>query len=174
MKKLAVVLFSLCCLLGFTSVASADLKVGVVNIRAVVDQSKRMHSYGEGLMKQFDPEKNQLIAEQKKLKEREDKFNRDAAVMNDKQKIAARDQLVADEQNLQKREQAFVRKVQERKLQIMEKSLNEINGIVASIAQKEGYNVIMQSGNVIYSAKEMDLTNRVLATFDGRSANSKS
>jgi outer membrane protein len=164
-KRVCIFLVALLALTSFTS-AFADIKVGVVNLRTVFESSKRMQSLSEDLKRQFEPQKNKILADQKRLKDEQDKFNRDGKTMSDKQKTDARNKIMSGSRALQTSEQAFVEQLQTKQSSAMKKSMEEIGNTVADIAQKEHFDMILQSGNVVYSNKSLDITNQVITQFD--------
>ena len=54
------------------SVSAADLKVGVVDLRKLIDQSAQSQKSQADLKKEFQPKETKLVNEQKELKKLED------------------------------------------------------------------------------------------------------
>ena len=73
-------------LLLTANVSFADLKVGVVNIPAVLEKAPQAEKAKKRLEQEFKPRDNQLVSQQKDIQSMQEKLKKDAAVMGESQR----------------------------------------------------------------------------------------
>lgn len=156
-----------------TSAFAAEVKVGVLNLAEVMENSKHIQALTSELKKQLDPARNKVLAEEKKFKQLQEKYNKDLAVMNDKQKAQMREKLIVEQKTLQQLDQGFLRQFQEKRTAMLKRTLDEINVVVNDIAVKDQLSLVLTNGTVLYSQKNMDITAKVLAQFDAKKSAKK-
>lgn len=70
-------------LLLITNVSFADLKIGFVNIPAVLEKAPQAEKAKKRLEQEFSPRDKQLVAQQKEIQGMDDRMAKDAAVMGE-------------------------------------------------------------------------------------------
>ncbi len=73
-------------LLLTANVSFADLKIGFVNIPAVLEKAPQAEKAKKRLEQEFSPRDKQLVAQQKEIQSIEEKMTRDASVMSEKER----------------------------------------------------------------------------------------
>jgi outer membrane protein len=94
-------------LAGSISVAHAEVKIGVVSIQRLYEESVQARAAKEILSREFDPRFADLQKEEKALQDRQDKLTKDAATMTEMQKSAADRELTNAVRALQAKRSAF-------------------------------------------------------------------
>ena len=150
-----------------------DLKIGVVNIPALLQNSPQTKAAMEALEEEFAPRQREILAKQKEYEELATKFQKDAAVMGETERRNMETEL----RNLQRevtrlqneyREDLNLRQNEE--MSSLQVSLfQEIQGYAA----QEGYDLIVGDG-VLYASNAVNITEQVLraveANFQATSA----
>lgn len=155
-------------LLFGSGLASAELKVGVVDIRKLVDQSSQSQKSQAELKKEFQPRETKLVNEQKELKKLEEKLEKDIAVMSeaDKRKL---------EKDLIDRGRDFKRSMEEmrqdyglRANQEMAKIQKVVQEAIQSVAKEQKFDLILVDG-VAYANEALNITSEVEKKLAGGS-----
>ncbi len=145
---------------------AADLKIGYVDMNAIIVESAQ----GKEALKTLDnirKAKNSIIREKfNEIRKLEEDITKQGAVLTPetkRKKTAEYEKLVEKFQMLQRdRDKAL----QKNKTELFQKIWLDIEKLVAGIARKEGYTVILDKVAVIYMPDETDLTDRVLKMFN--------
>ncbi len=155
-----------CGLMLAAGVASADLKVGVVDLRKLVDQSAQSQKSQADLKKEFQPRETKLVNEQKELKKLEERLEKDVAVMSeaDKRKI---------EKELIDRGREFKRAMDEmrqdyslRANQEMAKIQKVVQEAIQGVAKEQGFDLILVDG-VAFAKDGLNITSEVEKKLGG-------
>jgi outer membrane protein len=154
-------------LLGFvvigipTPAGAIDLKIGAVNAVKLLDEAPQKEAALERLKKEFDTRNKELVAKQKELRELEDRFNRDSAIMS----ALDRDELERDIMNqnreLKRDQEVFREDYNIRRNEEFRKLQEQIAEAIVSLAEKQKYDLVVYEG-VIYASDKVDITDEVL------------
>jgi outer membrane protein len=146
------------------TVASAQLKVGVVNSQKALLDSDEIKKASDGLEKKFKPKQDELGKMQSELQNIEQqlssgKLNQQAAA--DLQVQGQRKQ--RDAQRLSEdTQQEFDRDRQE----ILGRSAQKMTDVVKKVAEEKGLDIVMDTSQALYAKPALDITNDVLAAYN--------
>src|SRR5262252_2482618 len=87
--------------------AHAELKIGVVNFEALVQESPQLKTMRQALQDEFGPRERDLVQLQKDLKTKAEKFQKDAAVMTDAEKSKLERELREGQRDLERKGNEF-------------------------------------------------------------------
>ncbi len=180
MKKLATILLPLAALffgsqamaVGATNAApaatlsqagSANLKIGVVDVQAVLQQSHQMAVANDKLKKQFAPQEKKIVEAQKQLKSDTDQYRTGSSSMKKPQLEAMQKKIQAEQQNLQTMFASFREDLITAHNQSMQKVIKQVNESIQQIAQEQHYDVVLQKQGVLYAGNQFDITKQVAA-----------
>jgi outer membrane protein len=148
-------------------VAAADLKIGVVDIAKLFEESPQAKVVQDSLKAEFGPRLQQLIAQEQSLKTNNEKYQKDAATM-------APDQRTKTEKDLRDRAREIERKKAELQDDSNAKRQEEMNklqrllfGEVRDYAKAQNFDIVIAEG-VIYATPTVDITAAVLASLQAR------
>jgi outer membrane protein len=151
----------------FAIPATAEVKVGVVDIAKLFDESPQAKVVQEGLRAEFQPRLTQLVAQEQALKTSNEKYQKDAATM-------APDQRTKAEKDLRDRAREIERKKGELQDDSNAKRQEEMNklqrllfGEVREYAKAQNYDIVIAEG-VLYATPTVDITSAVLASLQAR------
>jgi|694.fasta_scaffold01263_2 outer membrane protein len=174
MKKLSKI--AICLTLGLASLFSQSLcsaeqnslKIGVVNFKHCVEQSKigkKEQAQFEDLKKQME---NVLAEKEKALNEMATKFN-DADYLDSlspeaetelKRKFRAQNQDLAQLQN------QYMQSLQQTNFKVIQKLNEMISKAADTIAKKERYDLILNEEAAFFFTSGIDLSSKVIAILD--------
>ena len=161
MKRSVTILISAVLLSGFATLASADIKIGVVNVNRLASESPQAKQANDALTAEFAPRMKAIQARDQALKAQEAKLTKDAATMTDVQRAAAEKTLRDGARDLQMQQSAFQDDLNARKQDENDKLQRAVLDEVSAFAKAQGYDLILAEG-VLYAKGALDVTNSVL------------
>ncbi|MGH8281981.1 MAG: OmpH family outer membrane protein [Gammaproteobacteria bacterium] len=149
-------------LLGAGTLQAADLKIGVVNMQALMKDSPQAKAAEAEMQRKFGSRRSALLAQGNKVKALQEQINRNGSVMSATQLQNLQNQMDADQQDLSRKEndfQADLNQWQNQKLgAIQEIVVKEVQ----TFAKAHNYNLIVGLG-IVYADGTVDVTDQVLA-----------
>jgi outer membrane protein len=155
-KKIALFLG----LLFVANVSYADLKIGFVNIPAVLEKAPQAEKAKKRLEQKFSPRDKQLVAQQKEIQTMEEKLTRDASVMSDSEKANLEKDIMNKKRDAKRSQQEFSEDFNASRNEELGKLQRRIVEAVRAIASDEKYDLLLTDG-VIYAKPEFDITVQV-------------
>lgn len=148
---------------------TAQLKVAVVNVQQVLQQSPRVAELSKKLENQFKTRQTKINDEQKSLQDQLDKLKKESTTMSQKDRDAMQKQIAAKRSELVKEVVAYQQDLQKEQNKIMQNILNDLNGIVSTIAKGASYSLVLDSQAVIFAPDGNDITKEVATKFNEKS-----
>jgi outer membrane protein len=155
-KKIALFLG----LLFVTNVSFADLKIGFVNIPAVLEKAPQAEKAKKRLEQKFSPRDKQLVAQQKEIQSMEEKLTKDASVMSDSQKTNLEKDILNKKRDAKRAQQEFSEDFNASRNEELGKLQRRIVEAVRAIAKEQDYDLLLTDG-VIYANDQIDITAQV-------------
>lgn len=175
-KKFGILVSSLLLVAGIEVCQAADmtastsqLKVAVVNVQQVLQQSPRVAALSKKLEGEFKDRQTKINDEQKALQDQLDKFKKETPTMGQKDRDSTQKKIAADRSNLVKQVVAYQQDLQKEQNKIMQGILSDLNGIVSTIAKNQNYSLVFDSQAVIFAADGADITKDVAKQFNNKS-----
>lgn len=163
MRRVSV--FLLAVFLGLSILSGKALaadKMGYVDLSRIFSEYSKTKDYDKVLgdkQRAYTAERDKKVADIKQL---QDKFN----LLSDKEKDSKRGELenkVKDLQEFDRQKQTDLRKDQDEK---MKDILKDIEEAVKQYSEKEGYTLVFNDRVLVYQAKSMDITDKVIAILN--------
>lgn len=173
-KKLGIMVSALLLAAGVGVCQAADatapqLKVAVVNVQQVLQQSPRVAELSKKLEGEFKARQTKIGDEQKALQDQLDKFKKESPTMSQKDRDAAQKKIADERSDLVKKVVAYQQDLQKEQNKIMQGILADLNGIVSTIAKQQNYALVLDSQAVIFAADGNDITKDVAKQFNSKS-----
>lgn len=146
--------------------ATPQIKVAVVNVQQVLQQSPRVAELSKKLEEQFKPRQTKIGDEQKTLQDELDRFKKESVTMSQKDKDSTQKKIATDRAELVKKVVAYQQDLQKEQNKIMQGILTDLNGIVSKIAKTQNYALVLDSQAVIYATDGNDITKDVAKQFN--------
>lgn len=147
-------------LLLAANVSFADLKVGVVNIAAVLEKAPQAEKAKKRLEQEFKPRDNKLVSQQKEIQSLQEKLKKDAAVMGESQRNKMENELQDKIRDAKRSQQEFSEDFNARRNDELGKLQRRIVEAIRGIAKDQEFDLILTDG-VIYSSPQMDITSQL-------------
>lgn len=147
-------------LLLVTNVSFADLKIGVVNIAAVLEKAPQAEKAKKRLEQEFKPRDNQLVSQQKDIQELQEKLKKDGSVMGESQRNKVENELQNKIRDAKRSQQEFSEDFNAKRNEELGKLQRRIVEAIKAIAKDQEFDLILTDG-VIYSSPQMDVTSQL-------------
>jgi outer membrane protein len=147
-------------LLLATHISYADLKIGVVDIPAVLEKAPQAEKAKKRLEQEFKPRDNQLVAQQKEIQSMEEKFNKDSSVMSDSKRNSMERDIQNKKRDAKRSQQEFSEDFNTRRNEELGKLQRRIVEAIRAIAKEQEFDLISTDG-VIYSNEQMKITSQL-------------
>ena len=138
----------------------ADLKIGFVNIPAVLEKAPQAEKAKKRLEQKFSPRDKQLVAQGKEIQSMEEKMAKDASVMSDSEKANLEKEIQNKKRDAKRSQQEFSEDFNASRNEELGKLQRRIVEAVRAIASNEKYDLLLTDG-VIYAKPEFDITAQV-------------
>ena len=159
-------------LVGGAQIASAEqpgqIKIAIVNVQQILQQSPRVADLSKKLESQFKPRQTKIGDEQKALQDELDKFKKEEPTLTQKDRDATQKKIASERADLVKQVVAYQQDLQKEQNKIMQSILSDLNGIVTDLAKKDGYPLVLDSQAVIYAIGGNDITKEVAKEFNSK------
>lgn len=146
--------------------AEANLKIGVVDMRMVIDNSPQMKAAANSLRAEFKPRQDKIIAAQQALQKDQDKLKRDGAVMSQNDATALQAQITTEGRDLQRMQEDYMQDLRTAQQTAMQSFLTSVDAIVQKITTQDGYDLILRRDTVAYASPRTDITQEVIAALN--------
>jgi outer membrane protein len=162
-RSIASLGLALC--LGLVSAqASAEIKIGYVNFQKLLEEAPQTKTAMQGLENEFAPRRRELLTMQNDLKARDEKLQKEGAVMAEADRTKA-------EKTLRDQQREFSRKAGEFQDDASTRRNEEIGKVqrylvteIQGYASAQGYDLVMGDG-VFFAKGPLDITANVLAVL---------
>ena len=147
-------------------------KIGTVNFERIFNNS----SGGKAVKNQIKQEGGRMNADLEKLqneiKELKQMLGKDgsASVMNEAAKENKQWELNRKIDEVKALKKRFDRKIQELQMRLINSVRKEVLAIISEYAKKEGYLLIIEDLNVVYTPKSIDVTDKIIQLYNAQYA----
>lgn len=159
-RALALLVGALLSLHGFGAMA-ADYKIGVVNALKVLESAPQAEAAKSMLEKEFAGRDNELLAQQKDLRQLEDRLTKDGAIMSDSERNSLERDILNKRRDLKRAQDEFREDVNFRRNEEFAKIQKQIVEAINAEAKEKSYDLILGEG-VVFAGPKVDITNDVI------------
>lgn len=142
--------------------AFAEIKIGFVNPLKILEEAPQAEAARSDLEKEFEPRKDELIAEQKKVQGLEERLNRDGAIMSDAERRKLEREILTRKRDLRRAQNEFREDLNLRRNDELANLQRQVMDVIRRVAEQEHFDLIVGEG-VIYAADSIDITDKVMA-----------
>lgn len=160
MKKISKIF--LLAMIAFAPVSFAkDLKIGVVNVPRVLEESPQAESARSALQREFEPRERALLALQQDIRKLEERLNRDGAIMSEAERSKLQRDIVSKQRDFKRDQDAFRDDLNFKRSELLENLQRQLVDSVRTFAEKEKFDLLLAEG-VLYVSDEYNVTEKVL------------
>jgi outer membrane protein len=166
--KLIMMTTVLLTLFGNNGFCADVAKIGTVNFEKIFNSS----AGGKAVKNQINEEGRSMNAQlekiQKEIKDLQKMLSNDssAGVLDESAKENKRWELERKIDEVKALKNRFDRKIQELQVRLINGVRKDVLGIITEYGQKEGYLMIIEDINVVYTPKTLDITDKIIQQYD--------
>ncbi len=142
------------------NVSFADLKIGFVNIPAVLEKAPQAEKAKKRLEMEFSPRDKQLLAQQKEIQSKEERMARDGTVMSESERNNLEKEILNKKRDAKRSQQEFSEDFNARRNEELGKLQSRIVEAIRLIAKDQNFDLLLTDG-VIYASEQIDVTTQV-------------
>lgn len=142
-----------------------DLKIGVVNVNALMEQAPQAKVAMDALQEEFAPRQRSIVAKQQELEELSEKVQRDLAVMGETERRSTERELRDMQRDLQRMQNEFREDLNLRRNEELGNLQRSLLKEVQEYAEAEGYDLVVGDG-VLYASSAVNITEGVLRAME--------
>ena len=159
-------------LLSAPVMAADSLKMGYVDMRAVLTESKSGKAHRAELESYIKDKQAALRKEEDKLNAMKQSLEKEQLTLSDKQKQEKQRDFQAKVQAFQKMAGEADQELRKKDADYTNKAVEDIRKIIADLAKSEKISIVLAKTDVtvLYADEGMDLTQKVIDKFDAQSA----
>jgi len=146
--------------------AQAQAKIGVVNVARLLQESPQAQAASQALENEFANRRRELETQQKDLKAREDKLQKDGAVMAANERAAAEKTLRDGQREFARKQNEFLEDLNVRRNEVLGQLQRTILQEVQTYAKGAGLDVVVSEA--LYASPSVDVTQQVLTALQAR------
>ena len=147
-------------LLLITNVSFAELKIGFVNIPAVLEKAPQAEKAKKRLEQEFSPRDKQLVAQQKEIDSMETRISKEASVLTKSERTKLENEVLNRKRDAQREQQKFSEDFTIRRNEELGKLQSRIVEVIRAIAKDQSFDLLLTDG-VIYASEQIDVTAQV-------------
>ena len=154
------------CLVGLFAgnPASAEIKIGVVNFQKLLEEAPQTKTAMQALENEFAPRRRDLLTMQNDLKARDDKLQKEGAVMSEADRAKAEKTLRDQQREFSRKAGEFQDDASTRRNEEIGKVQRYLVGEIQTYANAQGFDLVLGDG-VFFAKGPLDITANVLAVL---------
>src|SRR6202163_1237367 len=157
----------LCLCLGLALIsgpASAEIKMGVVNFQKLLEDAPQTKTAMQALENEFAPRRRELLTMQNDLKARDEKLQKEGAVMSEADRAKAEKTLRDQQREFSRKAQEFQDDASTRRNEEIGKVQRYLVSEIQGYANAQGFDLVLGDG-VFFAKGPLDITANVLAVL---------
>jgi outer membrane protein len=162
-RRIPLLLLSLCGLLAMHT-ASAENKIGVVNFQKLLEDAPQTKTAMAALENEFAPRRRELLTMQNELKAKDEKLQRESAVMAEGDRAKAEKGLRDEQREFSRKAGEFQDDASTRRNEELGKVQRYLVQEIQGYASAQGFDLVLGDG-VFFAKGPLDITANVLAVL---------
>ena len=152
-------------LFAVVSAQAQEVKIGVVNIAALMDQAPQARVAMSALDEEFKPRQREIIASNTELQELTEKVQRDLAVMGETERRNAEKELRDLQREVTRLQTEFREDLNLRRNEELGNLQRSLLKEVQEFAESSGYDLVVGDG-VLFASEAVNITENVLRAME--------
>jgi len=161
----SIAFLSLClCGVLVSGQASAEIKIGVVNFQKLLEEAPQTKTVMQALENEFAPRRRELMTMQNDLKSREEKLQKEGALMSEADRVKAEKTFRDEQREFSRKAGEFQDDGSTRKNEEIGKVQRYLLTEIQGYANAQGFDLVLGEG-VFFAKGPFDITAQVLAVL---------
>jgi len=167
-RSIPLLAFALCGIV-LSGPASAEIKMGYVNFQKLLEDAPQTKTAMQGLENEFAPRRRELLTMQNDLKARDEKLQKEGAVMAEADRQKAEKALRDQQREFSRKAGEFQDDASTRRNEEIGKVQRYLVTEIQGYANSQGFDLVLGDG-VFFAKAPLDITANVLAVLATRPA----
>ena len=167
-RSIAFLVLCLCASL-VSGQARAETKMGYVNFQKLLEDAPQTKAAMQALENEFAPRRRELLTMQNDLKARDEKFQKENAVMSEADRVKAEKQLRDQQREFSRKAGEFQDDASTRRNEEIGKVQRYLVTEIQGYANAQGFDLVLGDG-VFFAKGPLDITANVLAVLGTKPA----
>lgn len=160
MKNVKIMLIS--AMLVFSSVASAEAKIGLLDLRSALFASDAAKAFTEKTVSQFKQQDLEVRAVGEEGQKLEMRLKNDAAIMSDSERAKLGSEIEAKIQEYKYLRSKLDNAIAEKRNEFLAESKPKIDKAIAELVSEEGLSLLLPREAALYADESMDYTQKIV------------
>jgi outer membrane protein len=143
-----------------------DLKIGVVNVPRMIEESPQAKSVMEALQDEFAPRQRTLVGLQKDLREKEERLQRDGQVLGESERGNLERAIRDERRDLARKQNEYLEDLNLRRNEVLGGLQRQLLQEVQAFARAAAYDLVV--ADVLFASSAVDITPEVLKALAER------
>jgi outer membrane protein len=148
--------------------ATPALKVGVVDVQQILNQSQRGVAVKQRLELERTGRQKDLDAKQAELQKLQQDLEKQAAVLSEQAKREKREALERRVRDVRRMAEDANRDLEKRVREAEVEVTREIFGVIQEYGRDQAYSVILERSNIVFASQAVDITPEIIKRFDAK------
>ncbi len=145
-----------------------DLKIGVVNVPRMIEESPQAKAVMGALQDEFAPRQRSLVGLQKDLREKEERLQRDGQVLGEAERSNLERNIRDERRDLARKQNEYLEDLNLRRNEVLGGLQRELLQEVQAYARAAAYDLVV--ADVLFASSAVDITPEVLKALAERYA----
>jgi outer membrane protein len=143
--------------------AQTNLKIGVISVARLVEQSPQLETVQKKLEEEFGPRQRDIAAMQTKLRTQTETFQRDAPVMGEPERVNLERQIRDAQRELERTQNVYLEDLNLRRNEELGTLQRDVLQKAQEYARAQKFDLLLADQSVIFGSTAVDVTEAVLA-----------
>jgi len=154
-------------ILGFvTARAEAQMKIGVVDLEKVFEQSEEGKKAQAALQKKVERIELELKSKQDELKTMEEQISTQGSLLSESAKFDKEKSYQDKLKDFKRLYEDYQSEMRQEQSKMNKTILDQFLGIIKAMGEREGYDLILEDNAVLHSSKKIDVTDQVIKSVN--------
>jgi len=152
--------------------ADSPVKVGFVDIQAVIAQSKEGQAARNKVAAEAAEKQKEISAKEAEIKQMDAELQKQSPILSDAAKKEREEEIRRRLRDLKRLTEDFNRDLAKRETELINDLLRDVTAVIRDYGKEKGYSLIVEKGQggVIYGSDPADLTKDILERYNARSS----
>ncbi|XOZ34876.1 OmpH family outer membrane protein [Halomonadaceae bacterium KBTZ08] len=152
--------------------ATAQERIGVVNLREAVFSSDAGAEFGDVIKGQLKEEQKAIKQLESEAQDMQERLKSDGAMMNESERKDLESRFQKKVQEYQKRRARFQQAVNQRQQQFLRESRPAVDAAMETLLDKHELDIVIPAEAVIYAKPDLDLTQEMIDLLNEQASGS--
>ena len=137
-------------------------KSAYINSKVLFEQSPQAIAANQKLQEQFGEREQNLRKLAESIKQMEQTYQNDSAIMSNEQKQKAQENITQNKRRFQFEQQSLKEDLQARQRELLKTVQDEIRGVIQAYGAKHGFDFIFTDASIAFASDAVNITDDIL------------